>query len=348
MDRNGILLAGLQPATARIIEIGPSFSPVAPKRHGWRTTVVDHTDRAGLVAKYGVHHGLDIGAIEDVDHVWAGGLLHGVIPTADHRTYHALIASHVIEHLVDPISFLDSADRLLAPGGRVLLAVPDLRLCFDCLRPVSTTGQIIAAWREKRQRHSWAAVFDAHAYDARPDGQRPSWPRGFAFEPKLVGELHEIGRTLEGYRDSGEGAYLDVHGWTFTPASFALLMLETRALGLSRWRVTELVECESVEFLVVLERDERPPLVGEALARERIALLLRRCAELRDLADWLLGDRAAVPAYPPIRPVSDQDSPLRPMSSTEPSSNAEPTLAHVTQALLRMTETLQSVRRGGK
>lgn len=293
MDRNTRLLAGLKPGHSRVLELGPSFAPVAPKRTGWLTTIVDHTDRDGLVAKYSVHSGLDIDAIEEVDHVWSAGPLAAVIPPREHGQYDALIASHVIEHLVDPITFLKSAERLLKPGGRIILAVPDLRLCFDCLRPVSTTGQVIAAWREKRVKHAWSAVFDAYAYDARPDGQRPSWSRGFAFTPRFIAALTDVGRDIDGYCDRGEDGYLDVHGWTFTPASFELLLLELQALGLAHWRVESLVECESVEFLAFLSRSTGGVPSETLLAERRMALLRRRCEEMRDLADWMLGDRRA-------------------------------------------------------
>lgn len=50
-DRSRRLLAGLS-IEDRLIEIGPSFNPVAPKMAGWKTVVVDHGSRADLVAKY--------------------------------------------------------------------------------------------------------------------------------------------------------------------------------------------------------------------------------------------------------------------------------------------------------
>jgi SAM-dependent methyltransferase len=337
MDRNGTILAGLDPATARILEVGPSFAPIAPKRAGWRTTVVDHTDRAGLVAKYGVHPGLDIDAIEEVDVTWAGGPLDEAVPAAMHGSFDALIASHVIEHVVDPVAFLHAAGRLLAPHGRILLAVPDLRLCFDVLRPVSTTGQVVAAWREKRQRHAWSAVFDAHAYDARPEDGRPSWPRGFAFAPRLVADLQEVAERLDGYRATGDGPYLDVHGWTFTPASFQLLVLELRALDLSAWQVEQVVEREEVEFLAFLARDPDPPPFGEVLARQRAALLLRRCEEMREQAEWLLGRgadasprRAVLPLPRRARGGAKADAPAR--------------LSAVTDALREMEARLEARR----
>jgi SAM-dependent methyltransferase len=297
MDRNGTILAGLDPNHARILEIGPSFSPIAAKRAGWRTTVVDHTDRDGLVAKYGQFPEIDISTIEEVDYVWTGGLLDTVLPGAEHGSYDTLIASHVIEHIVDPVSFLASADRLLKPNGRIVLAVPDLRLCFDCMRPTSTTGQIIAAWREGRTRHAWGAVFDALAYDARPVDDSPSWGRGASVDPRPKGDLRSIARGLEGYQDRSQSEYLDVHGWTFTPASFLLIMLELHALGLSRWSVARLTECQAVEFLAFLERSEKL-LPDDTLARERTRLMVRRWAELREQANWMLAEETPGAASP--------------------------------------------------
>jgi SAM-dependent methyltransferase len=207
VDRNAAILRGLDRATARILEIGPSYGPIAPKRAGWRTTVVDHTDRAGLVAKY-TPLNVDVSAIEEVDRIWDGRPIEMIIPAEDHGTYDALIASHVIEHIVDPISFLASADRLIAPEGRVLLAVPDLRPCFDCMRPPSTTGQVIAAWREKRTRHAWSAVFDALAYAALPADGSPGWMRAAVPPLQLSNDLIRMWPTAAQYEDCGDGSTL--------------------------------------------------------------------------------------------------------------------------------------------
>jgi hypothetical protein len=46
------ILRGRITKTDKILEIGPSYSPLAPKADGWRSYVVDHTDRDGLVEKY--------------------------------------------------------------------------------------------------------------------------------------------------------------------------------------------------------------------------------------------------------------------------------------------------------
>jgi hypothetical protein len=340
MDRNGTFLAGLDPRSARILEIGPSFSPIAPKRGGWKTTIVDHTDRPGLVAKY-KNAPVDVSKIEDVDYIWAEGALHDGIPSELHGTYDAIIASHVIEHVVDPISLLLSAEQILSRSGRILLAVPDLRLCFDCLRPVSTTGQVIAAWREKRVRHCWSSVFDAYAYDSRPDGQVPSWSRGGGNNLSFSADFIQTWENLRNYQDKGEGKYLDAHAWTFTPASFSLIMLELTALGLSHWQLDQLIECPALEFLAFLRRADPQALTREALATERMTLLRNRCAELRELGDWTLNPYAGSVQEVITQTVIQQVEAKVPEADETSLEEELARLDETTDALLRMAETLQ-------
>jgi 2-polyprenyl-3-methyl-5-hydroxy-6-metoxy-1,4-benzoquinol methylase len=113
-------------------------------------------------AKYRSESDVDLSNIEDVDRVWKGEpletLLHDKLDTFD-----AIIASHVIEHLFDPIGFFNSAWRLLKEGGRIALAVPDNACASAACAPVSTTDQLITTWRSKRRLHSLASVFDHSA-----------------------------------------------------------------------------------------------------------------------------------------------------------------------------------------
>jgi hypothetical protein len=56
-----------------IIELGPSFNPLARKDAGWNTTVVDHDTREALAAKFAGAPGVDASAIEEVDIIWRDG-----------------------------------------------------------------------------------------------------------------------------------------------------------------------------------------------------------------------------------------------------------------------------------
>ena len=54
-----------------------------------------------------------------------------------------VIANHVIEHLQDPILFLKSIDRKLAPGGRAMIAAPDKRFCMDKTRSLTPFDHLV-------------------------------------------------------------------------------------------------------------------------------------------------------------------------------------------------------------
>ena len=166
--RSEILLRPVDRAS-RVIEIGPSHRPTASKADGWNVKVVDHLDRAGLVAKY-TGHGVDVGAIEDVDYVWHGGPLRDAIPRSEWGAFDCLVASHMIEHTPDLLAFFDSAETLLSAGGIVVLAVPDKRYCFDFFQPLTMAGDVLAAKAERRSFHTPRTGFNYLAYTAKSGG----------------------------------------------------------------------------------------------------------------------------------------------------------------------------------
>ena len=54
------------------------------------------------------------------------------------RSYDAVLASHVLEHLADPLGALSEWKRVVRPGGHILLVVPHRDGTFDHRRPVTT------------------------------------------------------------------------------------------------------------------------------------------------------------------------------------------------------------------
>ena len=153
MDRAEKILAEIDRGM-RILELGPSFSPIAPKSAGWNSIVVDHASKDELVEKYRPDHSVDVSRIEDVDVVWEGEPLHEALPAAWLGTFDAFIASHVLEHIPDPIGLLQSLESILKPSGVVSLVIPDKRFCFDFFKPLSTTGGLLAAHERGATRHA--------------------------------------------------------------------------------------------------------------------------------------------------------------------------------------------------
>lgn len=58
-----------------------------------------------------------------------------------------VVASHVLEHLVNPLIFLERSHRLLRPGGLLYLALPDLRSNFDRDRQRTTLADAVDRYR---------------------------------------------------------------------------------------------------------------------------------------------------------------------------------------------------------
>lgn len=303
--RAEILLAPLS-RSDRIIEIGPSFNPLAPKANGWNTTSIDCLTREGLVARYGGRPAVDVSRIETVDFVWTSGPLSAAVPLAQHGTFDALVASHVIEHTPDLIDFLDCATTLVKPEGVVVLAIPDKRYCFDYFQPLTTTGQLLEAHADQRSRHTRRYLFDHVAY-AVQDGGHGAWGQrpiqGVAFEHQLEGAFALFNA------ESGSD-YTNVHAWRFVPSSFELLLLELARLGKTDWRVERITPAEGCEFFAWLRRGgaaRAHMLSPEELADRRLTLLKRTLLETQSQIGWLLAGEPALlsgNAGPRPRPLS--------------------------------------------
>jgi SAM-dependent methyltransferase len=272
-----------------ILEIGPSYRPIAPKSRGWRTHVVDHAPQGELRAKY-LTMGVDVTAIEPVDSVWSGGKLHEAVPSDLAGSFVRIIASHVIEHLPDLIGFFDSAARLIAPGGTMALAVPDRRHCFDFFKPVTLTGDVIEAHTHGRTRHSRLTVWNQAAYSVEP-ADDAEWDRDVTRDLAFTSSLAAAARDYAAYSETPDQEYADFHAWHFTPAHFQLVMLELGQIGLVDWHVLEM-ESFVGEFLCTL----RPGVVRLAeapLKQLRLRWLYRGLADIGTQVEEALGERGA-------------------------------------------------------
>jgi len=231
------------------LEIGPSYNPVAPKKEGWNVQSIDHLDAVGLREKYSAW-GVDVSNIEDVDYIAGEDGIFQAIGEADKFDY--IIASHVIEHMPDIISFLLDCEKLLKLGGLLSLAIPDKRYCFDFLKPLSTTGQIIQANLEKRKRHSPGVIFDAHALHVSYKGEIV-W--GGEIEEGNLTFIHtpkEAIKIMEDYILSGN--FMDVHAWQFTPKSLPSIFRDLINLGFIKMEIIAESESFGYEFFIALKK----------------------------------------------------------------------------------------------
>ncbi len=248
-SRNEIVRAELD-LGGRGIELGPLDKPIMAKRDGYNVEIVDYLDTQALRAQYGheLHVGVDTALIEDVDHVSHGEPLTELI--GNDGDYEWVVASHVIEHIPDLVSFLQDVERVLSPSGRLGLVIPDKRFCFDVYGELSTTGQIVDAFVAKRTMPTPGQVFDYFSRTAQVNGAI-AWGQVQGVIPEL---MYSGDALRDGYQRSVEGDDFggEIHCWRFTPESFRLIISELRALGLTSLGIVADHDTVGIEFFVTL------------------------------------------------------------------------------------------------
>ena len=241
-------IRGLFDTSGLCLEIGPSYNPILPKRDGFRVETIDHGDATELRAKYSKHTGVDVSRIEDVDHVWRGEPLSELVGCG---RFDAVVATHVIEHTPHQHGFVKECEKTLAPGGRLVLAVPDRRRCFDFFRPASTTGAVLQAHHERRTRHTPGSAFDFLANFctfAGRQGTGTAAAESFA----LSNPVTSAGRGCWAFTEAGD--YRDCHAWVFTPSSFRLIASDLASIGATELKEESFWETPIFEFVTILSR----------------------------------------------------------------------------------------------
>ncbi|MEQ1528584.1 MAG: methyltransferase domain-containing protein [Methylococcales bacterium] len=231
------------------LEIGPSHNPIAPKKKGFNVHTLDHATAAELRQKYHGHN-IILDNIEEVDFVWHGEPFQELIGKTG--CYDWIIASHVIEHVPDLISYLQQCEALLKPTGILSLVIPDRRYCFDYFSANTSTGQVLDAYAEKRMRPSHGQIFDYFANSAKLNGN-------IAWSADDRGEVTEFVHSLaeaqqQWGRSVSSAEYIDVHCWRFTPSSFRLMMADLQMLGLTGLYSAKEFDSEGCEFFVALSK----------------------------------------------------------------------------------------------
>lgn len=233
------------------LEIGPSHSPILPKASGYKVEILDHANAASLREKYraqGVGEEA-LKRIEEVDYIWSGQPLDQLTKKKEYYDY--ILASHVIEHTPDFISFLMQCEVMLKVGGCISLAVPDKRYTFDSLRHLTSTGEVIQAFFNKSVVPSSAAIFDHFSQAAFMNGKH-TWGPSDSDPVTLIHTLDEAYKLA--YKNHIESSYIDIHNWVFTPVSFKSIIDNLRDLELINLIIKNFENSDEYEFIVHLTK----------------------------------------------------------------------------------------------
>ena len=197
------------------VEIGPGHVPF-PVPPGVAVRYVDRwepNENGALFPELGESPGFpkpDV--VSNLDEDRLGGL------TDESQDF--VIASHVIEHLANPLAMLVDIHRVVRPDGLLILLVPERHRTFDRGRPPTSLAHLVDEY-ERDVR----AVDDAHVIDfvlaTRPVGEGESALR------EVTTEEIEVNRRRS----------VHVHVWNFSEFTEVLEYAATN-LGV-RWEVLD-------------------------------------------------------------------------------------------------------------
>lgn len=269
MNRRDALLKGLQVGSMRGLEIGPLTAAVVRKSEG-SVEYVDHLDTEALRQKYADADGIDASLIPAIDHVLEDGKLPKRLIGGN---YDYIIASHVFEHLPNPLGWLRECAAILQVGGCLSLVVPDKRFTFDLCRPLTTLAELIDSdWSDQR-KPTPKQIFEAATCSARLDAGIP-WQRAPRQE-----ELNPEGPDVDSFGllkvDEGSAGYLDVHCTIYIPSSFLVLMARSARLNRHPFSLKSFHDTpqNSIEFYLQLANTpEKDPQQRENSFLEALSL----------------------------------------------------------------------------
>ncbi|HTZ09776.1 MAG TPA: methyltransferase domain-containing protein, partial [Acidimicrobiales bacterium] len=252
----------------RVLEIGPGHVPF-PTHPSASVTFADRPVPGGRDATWpelvGQPHGPDADIEIDLD-------LEGLAPVAE-GAFDAVVAAHVVEHLANPLRAVQEMERVIAPGGRLVLIVPDRRRTFDAVREPTPTRHVLddfergTAEVDAEHIHEFCrAIFDQPPIH--PDHVR-AW-----YDPsRLDGELLALHRRRT----------IHVHCWD--PQEFAVLLAAAAEGGIVTSVLEDLYFCDDRgaepgnEFGLVLRRPHHPAErhgAGARLVASWVELVLGR------------------------------------------------------------------------
>jgi SAM-dependent methyltransferase len=253
--RRQIALEGIDPSVMSGLEIGPLSRPLVDKRDGYRVKYVDHDSTEALRTRFADDPHVRPEDIAEIDFVIRDGA--GPLELIN-ECFDYIIASHVFEHVPNPIRWLQEMYALLNPNGILSLIIPDRRFIFDIIRPQSSLGEWLESYYTGRQRPTFSNVFDQNYYWRQTD---PAAVWAGKFDPWRLDAPKSKAETLWYAKHTlSQSDYLDVHCNIVTDTEFAFLFSGLKDYDLTRFALLSLRPCEpnDIEFFVRLQKVTSP------------------------------------------------------------------------------------------
>ena len=272
-------LAAIDVAQMRGLEIGPLASPRVRKAEG-PVRYVDHASTEELKQKYATDKGMRdrLRDIVDVDYV-IGEKTTISEAVAKDAPFDYVIASHVIEHIPDPIGWMDDLTHALRTGGILSLVIPDKRYCFDINRSLTEVSDLVDANLRQLRQPSYRQAYDFYAKAINGMVEPAAVWAGTADYSLAVREDFDdpdVAALDACRRMQNSDEFVDVHCHVFTPDSFLGLVEKLVQLDLIDYEVAAFspTEPNNLEFFVSL-RSLDPSTGRDSLRQQQLASLDR-------------------------------------------------------------------------
>lgn len=245
-SRRNRILAGIDLTMASGLEIGALCFPLVTHEEG-QIFYVDFATTEELKKNYTNDPAVDVSKIVDVDAIWGNRSLQECV---EQRTFDYVVASHVVEHVPDLVTWLAEIASVLKPTGSLRLAAPDRRFTFDYLRNESRLHDVLAAYVNKQRRPSSRQILE-NSDLCREVNHLEAW-RGEVITSKLKPKSSVIAGIDLAMQSLSNGTYFDTHCWIFTPHSFCELMMRLAELDLITFKCDTFIPTQygEIEFVV--------------------------------------------------------------------------------------------------
>ena len=232
------------------LEIGALDNPMVDSSQ-YQVEYLDYTDSNTLRENHKHNPFVNVNQIVEVHHIWGQD---GLAFNLGKEQFDYVVASHVIEHIPDLITWLNEIHEVLKSDGILALVVPDKRFIFDFPRNLTSAGDWIQAFHEKRRRPGIKEIFDHFSQHSLAHPSK-LWRR--SFKKKLV---HDSIYALEQVRRLTEKQeYVDVHCWVLEPFQFVQIMKDLSIAGLIKFQILQIfpTEVNEIDFVVVLKKIQK-------------------------------------------------------------------------------------------
>jgi SAM-dependent methyltransferase len=254
-------------STKRILEIGPLASPNMTRRQAPHVFYADIRSTEEVRAYYKSDAAVRHDDIVPIDFVIQGSYRDTFANTSQ---FDFVLATHVLEHIANPILFLTDIASILTEHGKLCLALPDKRYCFDYFRdPTGFRDWLDVFWNGQTQSARMALDY---FFNYVPDND----PLQILSKPPSSEPLHQISfaEVSDRYLKMKSGDLTDVHFWVFTDYSFLKLIYDLTRANLISFQLKDFYPTPfgRQEFNLVLQKNSR--LQSDAQLRNQYLLEL--------------------------------------------------------------------------